>query len=173
MTSPSITGRACLYALAASLIGLACGDDDPTGPGFPTIDNAILSEFCVRGTLLPPGTGNSSIGTSDCLTDETVAKLDVPVGAGPGAFFEGWRVRVASQGSVTFEVSSNFDSFLDLYTIPNLTDATSATFLGFDDDGGPGLDARLSATLEPNTEYWVFVSGLTGSETGSYSLSAN
>jgi hypothetical protein len=107
------------------------------------------------------------------LAGETLNKLDVPVGADPGGLFEGWRVRVTSPTTVTFEVSSDFDSFLDLYRIPNLSDATSAVFLDFDDDSGSGFDARLTADLQADTEYWVFVSGFDGSEAGSYSLSGN
>jgi hypothetical protein len=72
---------------------------------------------------------------------------------------------------VTFTVSSAFDSFLVLIRIDDLSDIPgSAVLLASDDDSAGNLDAQLSYTLEPDTEYLILISGLDDTETGSYSL---
>lgn len=151
----------CLAGLALTLA--ACGDD-ATGPSdFPTIDAATLAQFCVRGTISPSQNVTGSISSSDCHNDIQ-----------DDGFFETWRVRVGSEAEVTFEVESNFDSFLELFRIGNLNDVEgSSVFLTEDDDSAGGiadLDARLTWTLQANTEYAIVVSGWDDSELGSYQL---
>lgn len=161
-------------AMLASSVLAACGDSG-TGPGgdvqFPSLSADVISTFCVRGSLVAPDVASSVISNGDCRTDVTLGVFDEPAGAQAGAFFETWRVRVASRRTLTFEVSSGFDSFLDLYRLSTATDPSSAVLLAFDDDGGQNLNARLQFTLEPSTEYWVIVSGFDETETGSYTLS--
>ena len=153
-----------LTLLAASIaLALSCGDDNGTGSGnvtFPTIPPSTLSAYCIRGQAIPPETVSGGISTGDCHTAIT-----------NDGYFEGFRVRVGSSGAVTFTVTSNFDSWLELIRIDNLNDvAGSAVLLDDDDDSGVGFDALLTFTLQPNTEYVIFVSGYDDSETGTYSL---
>ena len=152
----------------AMVVGtLACGSDDVTGPDdvtFPTISQSALDAACIRGTAAPTTTVNGSISDTDCLNGTTL------VGAGPNGYFEGWRVRVATAASVTFTVDSNYDSFLDLFLIDDLGSAGLMNLLDFDDDGGPGDDAELTASLAPDTEYWIMVSGFEAIDVGQYSL---
>ena len=116
-------------------------------------------------------TGN--INNTDCDTSQSEGVFSVRIGALAGGQFEGWRIRVEETTTVTITTSANFDTTLDIYRIPDLTDPSSASFLSFDDDSGPGSDAELQSTLSPNTEYWIFVSGFDESETGLYTLTVS
>jgi hypothetical protein len=140
----------------------ACGGDKSTGPGgvtFPSIPQATLNAYCIRGQAVPPQTKSGSIATSDCQ--------DTP---GEG-YWEGFRVRVGTSGTVTFTVTSTFNSYLELFRIDDLDDIENTTFLLVEDDDSAGnLDARLSYALQPNTEYVIVISGWDDTETGSYNL---
>ena len=157
--------------LMGGMIFLTACSDDPTAPeilapDFPTLDAAFATEFCVRGTLAPNNVVSSEISDTDC---ETVS----PVGSGPGSFFEGWRVRVGQTGSVTIQVASAFDSFLDVFRIDDLGAPTLDNLIVFDDDSGAGDNGRVTVTLQAGTEYWVMVSGFEGTDVGPYTLDAS
>ncbi|MDH3225373.1 MAG: hypothetical protein OEO23_16750 [Gemmatimonadota bacterium] len=158
--------RARTSALVIAVIGAAAYGDSGTGPGltegFPNIDQAILSGFCIRGTAPPPAIRPGIIGTNDCPTEGTL------VGTGDG-YWEGWRVRVSDVTTVTFTVDSEFDSFLDLFQI-NVANPVLNSLIAFDDDGTGSLDAQLEWTLQPDTEYWILVSGFEALDLGSYTL---
>ena len=156
------------------LTAVACGKDDVTGPGeveFPTISQSALDGSCIRGTVVLLTSVSGTISTTDCLTDLTPVGAPIPVGTEPG-FFEGWRVRVATSTAVTFSVTSQFDTFLDLFRIDDLSSPvlTFNNLLAFNDDGGAGFDALLTYPLQPNTEYWIMISGFSADELGDYSL---
>jgi hypothetical protein len=149
-------------ALLALSLGLgACASDEEIV--FPSIDPDILVEFCIMGEV-PVQTTASESGT---VTDD-----DCTEGFDDG-FWEGWRVRVAEDRSYTIEISSGFDSWLDVYRLTDLDniDDNTVVLVAEDDDGGDGFDARATVTLRPDTEYVVFVSGYDQNETGAYSLS--
>ncbi|HET7040050.1 MAG TPA: hypothetical protein VFH97_09180 [Gemmatimonadales bacterium] len=145
--------------LALSAVLWACSDN---GPGdeivFPTIDADILLEFCIRGEVPVTATTSrsGSVSTSDCT-----AGFD-------DGYWEGWRVRVAEAGSYTIEVSSDFDSWLTVWRLNDVNNVDDATvdLLGEDDDSAGNLDAMLTVSLQPNTEYVVFVSGYDQSQVG-------
>lgn len=154
-------------------VGLLFGacSDDPTAPEiqppeFPVLDAAFVTEFCIRGTLSPSNTVSGDLGATDC---ETVS----PIGSGPGSFYEGWRVRVGQSGSVTIQVASAFDSFIDVFRIDDLSAPTLDTLLIFDDDSGAGDNGRVTITLQPGVEYWVMVSGFDAIDEGPYTLEAS
>lgn len=151
-----------MLVAATTIAALACGDDGGTEPGgvtFPNVPQATLDAYCIRGQGIPPATVSGAITTSDCH--------DAP---GDG-YYEGFRVRVGSSGAVTFAVASSFDSWLELFRIDDLNNIEgSAVLLAEDDDSGGNLQARLTFTLQPNTEYVIFVSGFDDFETGPYSL---
>ena len=155
-------------ALAASLaVGLACGDDDPTGPGsvtFPDWPATIVTGFCVRGTAVVGDTKSGSISDTDC----DVADID-PTDVG---YFEGWRVRVASARDVTFDASSTFDNVLVVLRV----NAVTATSLdadvvdGNDDRSLTDTNALVTVRLEPNVDYAVAIAGFDYTETGPYTV---
>lgn len=160
--------------LGATLLS-ACGTSS-TGPGeapeFPTLPAQLLADWCVRGTLSVGTNGSEVLSETDCGTADT-GELDVLVGfPGHSARFETWRLRVTQQTNLRIAVSSNFDSFLDLYRIPDPTDPTGAANVASNDDIEPGAntDARLIVTVSPNFEYWIMVSGYDESELGAYTL---
>lgn len=160
--------RLTSIALVAFVV-LSCGGDIVTDPDrtgsvtFPTMDPAVLAAVCIMGQAVPPQTVSGTVTDDDCHT-----------GIANDGYFEGWRVRVAAQASVTFAVTSSFDSWLELYEIRNLSDpANSAVLLNEDDDSNGNLDARITWTLQPNTEYVIFISGYDDAARGSYSLSIN
>jgi hypothetical protein len=78
---------------------------------------------------------------------------------------------VASSTAVTFTMSSGFDSYLYLARIDDLNDIQgSAVLLAQDDDSAGNLDALISHTLEPNIEYFIFITAVDDTQAGSYSL---
>lgn len=152
-----MTGRKAVLFLLATV---ACSDSSgPGGPTFPTIPAAIVTQFCIRAQVVPPQTRSGSLATTDCQD-----------GAG-SPYYEIYRVRVASSTAVTFTMTSDFDSYLALVRIDDVNDPQgSDVLLAEDDDSAGNLDARLSFTLEPDTEYFIFVTSIDVSEVGNYSL---
>ncbi|MDE0082084.1 MAG: hypothetical protein OXT72_05495 [Gammaproteobacteria bacterium] len=97
------------------------------------------------------------------------------MGAGPDSYFETWRLRVPEGNILTLSVSSDFDSFLDVYRVPNVADPSTAAWVDSDDDGNllQGLDAELEVTVLQGVEYWVMVSGFDSTEMGPYDITAS
>ena len=133
-------------------------------PTFPPVDPELLEGFCIRGSHVPPARVSGNISESDSCH----ANIE------DDGYFEGWRVRVASSTTITFAVSSVFDSWLELVRIDNLDDPiNSVVALAEDDNSAGNLQARLSAELEPNTEYLIVVSGYNDVAQGQYVLDMN
>lgn len=153
--------------LAAVAAGLACDDDDPTGPGsvtFPDWPATIVTAFCVRGTAVVGDNKSGTLADTDC----DAADID-PTEEG---YFEVWRVRVASVGDVTFDANSDFDNYLAVLRV-NSVSATDADieFVGENDDRSQtNLNALVTARLEPNVDYVVLIAGYDYTETGPYTL---
>ncbi len=167
-------GRGTLGIFLLIAVALAACGDDGTGPvdeveppEFPTLDALVATEFCVRGTLIPGETVAGEVSDENCPTIN-------PVGVGPERFFESWRVRVGRSGSVTLEVSSDFDTFLDLFRIDDLSEPglSTTTLVAFNDDDGADENGLLTVTLQAGTEYWAIVSGFNPEDVGTYSLEA-
>lgn len=177
--APAAVHLGILFAMSVTGCG---GGDSPTGPGagargaeFPTISTALAATWCVRGSLRVPGRRNGSITPADCIAAGTATVLSVPVGAGPDSYFETWRLRVPEGNILTLSVSSDFDSFLDVYRVPNVADPSTAAWVDSDDDGNllQGLDAELEVTVLQGVEYWVMVSGFDSTEMGPYDITAS
>ena len=157
-------------AVAAALVvaGLGCGNDS-SGPGsggldFPSLSQALVTQYCVRGNATVGDTKSGDVVASDC--DAAAAR--------PGAvgYYEVYIVKVASAANVTFDVSSNLDSYLTLLRLDSYTaSSASLTILDENDDRSSGnLDALLTYALEPNTNYVIAVGGYDYGATGTYSL---
>jgi hypothetical protein len=164
-------GLASFVVAAVSLS--ACGDSG-TGPSedpdFATLSPQVAQDWCVRGTMSLGHSVSEVLSATDCPVEQSEA-LDVTVGTGvPGVRFETWRMKVTGQSNVKIVVSSNFDTVLDIYRVPDLGDPTSAYWLAVNDDDGPGNNARLILSLAPSYEYWVMLSGYDGAELGAYSI---
>ncbi len=142
--------------IALLAIGIASGCS--TGPDFPPLPAEMLAAYCVRGEAQIHQTKIGSITSGDCNVGFS--------------FREVWRVRVASPTSVTFDANSSFDNYLEVFRLDSYT-ATSArlTWIGSNGDRWPGnLNALVTVTLQPNTDYFVRISGLDYADTGPYSL---
>ena len=74
---------------------------------------------------------------------------------------------------MTLQTDSNFDTFIDVFRIDDLSAPDLGNLLAFDDDGGSGDNARLTLTLQAGTEYWVLVSGYDAVDVGAYTLEAS
>ena len=154
-----LTRTLTLAATAALLSG--CGDSIT----FPDVNSAVLAEFCIQGEIPVSGSTSRSgnVSSADCHT-----------GIQNDGYFEGWHVRAGEVKTVTMEVASNFDSYLEVYRLVDVNDpAAGATLIGEDDDSGDDLNARVSVTLSPDTDYVVFVSGFSDAHTGPYTLDIN
>ena len=149
-----------LLTIVAGLLVLAGCSKDSTGPDidFPALPSSLLAGFCVRGEAVIGQTKGGTITDDDCDAGD--------------AFFELWRVRVASATTVTFDASSGFDNYLTVVRLNSYTNASADfTVLDENDDRSAGdLNALVSVTLQPGIDYFVSISGYDYSETGSYSL---
>lgn len=152
------------------VVGLACGKDSSgpgSGPGgldFPSLSQALVTQYCVRGNATAGDTKSGGIAPSDC----DAANID-PSDVG---YYEVYIVKVATAADVTFDVSSNFDSFLTLLHLDSYTATTaSVTVLQTNDDRSPtDLDALLTYHLDPGVNYVISVAGYDYSQGGTYSL---
>lgn len=158
--------RALVAALTLPLILVGCGD--ATGPGvdvdFPAIAPADLAQYCIRGQAVPPVTRSGSVTVTDCQGGGDPFY-------GQSGYYDAFHVRVANTAAVTFTVDSDFDSWLDLLLVGDVSDiASTLTLLDSDDDTAPGLDAEITHVLSPDTDYFLRVSGLDDTETGSYTV---
>jgi hypothetical protein len=155
-------------ALVATLaVSVACGDDDPAGPGsvtFPDWPATIVTGFCVRGTAVVGDTKSGTVSDTDC----DVADIDPTL----EGYFEIWRIRVASARDVTFDANSVFDNVLSVIRV-NAVTATSvdAEDVGSNDDrSATDFNALVTVRLQPNVDYAVAISGFDYTDTGSYTL---
>ena len=147
-------------AVAVGLAGAACGDSLT----FPELPSQLLADFCVQGTATVGETVQGTVSASDC--DAADAR---PGGVG---YYDVWRVRVSEAQSVTFDADSPFDNYLTLLRLDSFTQTSAdLTVVDENDDRAQGnLNALLSFTLQPDTDYFIAISGFDYDETGSYSL---
>ena len=160
MTNTRRSGVALLAA--AMMLTIACGDDDPTGPTFPTLPQQIVELLCIRGNGQPGETKSGTIAETDCDVND-VDETDV-------GYFESWRVRVGSSRDVTFSASSAFDNRIGVFELVQSGGTFDILPVGFDDDSGTGTNALLTVPLERNRDYLVAVAGFDYGEIGSYTL---
>jgi hypothetical protein len=140
----------------------ACGDDGIT---FPELPAALLNEFCNRGTATVGETVSGTVADSDCDAAD--------VNPADEGYYEIWRIRVAETTSVTFDANSAFDNYLTVLRLDSFT-STSAelTPVGQNDDRDfpDDLNALVTVTLQPDTDYFLAVAGYDYTEVGSYTV---
>ena len=155
--------------VAMALLGIAvifgsssgCSDNGGSSGSmveFPSVSMETLGTLCIRGEQSVPGQATGEIGADDCNDPS-------------GGFSEAYRVRVQDSVNATFVVTSDLDSYLELYRVGDLSDyENSRVLLADDDDSSHGDDALLTHRLEPDTEYLIVVSGVPPFHTGPYTL---
>lgn len=177
------------YLAAGTIAAPGCSDDckinDDGGGG----TNALLTTVVPEGGVLQIRA--NSIGASDAGA-YTLTVSEPPAAARPslrrvelntpttGQFtdasprsedgdqpFDVWTVKGRGGQSVRIALdSSDFDPMLGYGTWSNNQFNETAS----DDDGGPGLNSRLTVTLPANGEAAIKVTALSGGTTGSYTL---
>jgi hypothetical protein len=149
-----------LLTVLGGLAGAACGDSLT----FPELPAALLAEFCNQGTATVGQTVQGTLAAADC----DAADVD-PSDAG---YYELWRIRVSEAVEVTFDANSAFDNLLTVLRLDSYTETTAdLTIVGFNDDRTTGdLNALLSVTLQPDTDYFLAVGGFDYGQTGSYTV---
>lgn len=156
-----MTRRTWPWLVAAAV---ACGDS--TGPPpleYPNLSAQMVSAWCVRGNVTVGQAVTGTIAEGDC----DLGNLDPTV----EGYYEIYQVKVRTSRRVTFTVSSDFDSFLSLARLFLYTDTSlDLGLLAEDDDSAGGIDAELAYDLVADRHYFIVVSGLDYTETGTYTL---
>ena len=133
---------------------------------FPQLPPDLLAQVCWRGDVTIGDEVSGEVAEDDCD-----ARDFDPDGWG---YFEIWRVRVESRGSVTFDVNSEFDNWLTLLRLVSYdpdTQEVVVQFLAENDDREEGnLNALITYTLSSGVDYFIAVSGYDYVEQGPYTL---
>ena len=105
-------------------------------------------------------TGTFDVGESVAGTLE-----DGGCSAGPDRYADWWQLRETDKRTVTIDLmSTSFDTYMYLLD-------ENFAYLAEDDDGGEGLDARITMDLGAGT-FYVLVTSYDARESGPYTLSA-
>jgi hypothetical protein len=130
------------------------------GIGFPALDPELVQLLCVRGDATKGQTKPGEVTASDCDAADIDTTADW--------YFETWRVRVSTTVSVTFDASSDFDNYLDLWRLN--ADSSITPIDSNDNRSTTDTNALITATLEANRDYLAIISGFDYSQTGPYTL---
>ena len=145
--------------LCVSGLGVSCGGGDDGGG--TTAPPPQASPCATIVDISPESSTNGSLTTSDCIVEALFP------GSGDHTFVDQYRVTLPSSGRLTIRMNSEtFDSFLLLSKSPLQSPPITA-----DDDGGGGINARISSVLDAGT--YVILAGsarLLQPETGNYTL---
>lgn len=141
--------------------GAACGGDSGTGPSgltFPPLADSLNALLCIRGNITAGQKKSGSVTATDC--DQNA-----------GAYWETWRVRVATARTVTMRVDApQFDAVMGVLEITiSGGDIVNASELASDDDTN-GDDPQVVVDLKPDHDYLVVVFGYDYSAIGTYQL---
>ncbi len=153
--------------------------NDDGGAGY----NSLLSDFVLpisgEYTIKARDLGNNGIGDYSLA----IRKADVPIvlqaaiepGAYTGAADEASTINLYTFTTTAFSsvqidlISQDFDAYLVLYAGDRLEDRNDSNVVGFDDDGGVGINARFSGLVSPGT-YLIEARPLMIGQLGNYSL---
>lgn len=158
--------RVFALLLAAAGAGLlACSKDSSTGPSNDELPAALLNAYCVRDIAQLGETKSGVISSADCNSNA--------IDQSDSSYYEVYRIRVSASTLVVFDANSSFDNFLTVLRLDSHTQTTaSLTVVAQNDDRAypSNLNALASATLQPNVDYFVSISGYNYSQVGSYTL---
>jgi len=76
-----------------------------------------------------------------------------------------YSVRAVKNGHLVLEVSSNFDTYMEVYD-------ENFKLIADDDDSGDDLDAKIEIEAKAGMTYYIIVSGYGPEDTGSFRISA-
>jgi len=138
-------------------------------------EEATLTESAITSNPSPASTPLTDLCTENATDDNTVVVGQTVVDSlsqtddqmEDETYFDTWILPVCEGGQIVIEMTSEeLDPFLILYSFPELNQ------LAEDDDGGTGLNARMTADLDMGI-YVIVVntaSVLVGQRTGRYTL---
>ncbi|MCL2245327.1 MAG: hypothetical protein FWC03_12815 [Treponema sp.] len=164
-TSGSLDTR--MWALNSSRVELA--NDDDSGQGYNArIDlNVRANEtyyIRVRG-YSDSQTGNFSISANQASITEL--RVGSPaseyMNQGSGFFY---MVRPAGSGTLVVETSSSLDTRMWAYN-------SNMAEIAEDDDGGEGLNAKITTNVSAGQTYYFRVRGYNSNQTGNFTISAS
>lgn len=151
----AVASLLALIATAACSVGTAAPPSERLE--FPVLVSKVRDNFCIRDNAQVGQTLSGSITEADCNDS--------------AGYYETYVVKVPTPRTVTFAVTSGFDSFLALVEVASFSDTDySGSLLAYDDDSNGGKDARLSIELDAGVDYAIMVSGLDRKQLGSYAL---
>ena len=120
------------------------------------LGNYSITVTCSSGGSNPPPSSTYNMGSIAC--GQTVSTNTITTGGDSYSFSgsAGQNVSIAMNGV------NNYDTYLELYV--------NGSRLAYNDDGGPGLNSLLTATLPSTSNYTIIARGL-GGALGSYTIS--
>ena len=150
-----------LFSLVVSFALVSCGGggDGTTSP--PSSPSPPLAAPCSSVIeIAPASTTNGALTSGDCTIEGLFP------GSGIMNFVDQYRIALPSRGKLSIRMDSvQFDSFLVLLKSP-----LQLPEIAFDDDGGGGLNALISADLNAGTYVTLATSALATVVKGAYTL---
>lgn len=156
-TTFSTAGMAyTLYGSGTHRFSVRNSTTPPVGYSFTTNGAAVVPNECVVVSAAIGGgiSANLSLGTSSCLANSK-------------RYGRIWLYLTANQ-QVTINMTSTFDTFLELYPLNG--DGTVGARTAFDDDGGGGTNSRLIFTASSAGFFELRTTTFDQNVTGAYSL---
>ncbi|WP_250434601.1 T9SS type A sorting domain-containing protein [Hanstruepera flava] len=122
------------------------------------------NDVCTGAIALECGeiaTGNTTFATSEALADCDGLAIDTAPGL--------WHSVVGTGGDIEIDLSgSDYDTKLAIFS----GDCGTLTCVASDDDGGDGVDSKLTFASNAGETYYVYVTGF-GTNSGIYTLSVD
>ena len=151
------------YTVESSTITLA----DPTRAGWSFTGWYTDAGFTSQTTSIGSGsTGNRTLYAKWSVTyPGTIAITDdTSLGRGSSYYADYWAVTFASTTSVTVDIMGDNGGLGDTYIYFH----DSGSLLASNDDGGEGVNARLTYTFTGGTTYYIEATTYSGGVTGTY-----
>lgn len=155
--------RSLMVAAVALMIALAGCDsggssDDDNGNARVVFGVALESQVLSVGSRI-----DGTLSPSDSRVSDFDESVTGPVDPDDDTFLDAYELNVGAGGRTISMTSSEVDAYLTLAGF-------DGTVLAEDDDGGSGLNARMTVQLEAGS-YIVVASSFEAGEVGAYTLS--
>ncbi len=135
-----------------------------------------LAAMCLAAFAAVPASAAEVAFSGDTTGGPTFAR---PFAGGGGVSSTGGNVNyqaisftVSASGNYTFNLTSEFDNFLALYSAPFNPAAPLANLIDANDDAN-GLNAALTASLLTGTSYVAVATAFASGQQGAFRLTAN